>query len=47
MPDAEPKPDNAQLATIKKTDASPKGPVLTVADEDGDRKITIGADTAI
>ena len=42
-PDAEPGPDNAQLvATIKSTNASPEGPVLTVADKDGDRKITIG-----
>ena len=47
-PDAEPGPDNAQLvATIKKTDASPEGPVLTIADKDKDRKITIGPDTAI
>ena len=47
-PDAEPEPDNAQLvATIKNTNASPEGPVLTVADKDGDRKITIGPDTAI
>ena len=47
-PDAEPGPDNAQLvATIKNTNASPEGPVLTVADKDGDRKITIGPDTAI
>ena len=47
-PDAEPGPDNAQLvATIKNTDASPEGPVLTVADKDGDRKITIGPDIAI
>jgi hypothetical protein len=47
-PDAEPGPDNAQpIATIKKTDASPEGPVLTVAGKDGDRKITIGPDTAI
>ena len=45
-PDAEPRPDNAQ-ATIKNTNASPEGPVLTVADKDGDRKITIGPDTAI
>ena len=31
IPDAEPGPDNAQLvAIIKKTDASSKGPVLTV-----------------
>jgi hypothetical protein len=44
-PDAEPGPDNAQLvATIKNTN---KGTVLTVADKDGDRKITIGPDTAI
>jgi hypothetical protein len=43
-PDAEPGPDNAQLvATIK----NPEGPVLTVADKDGDRKITIGPETAI
>src|ERR1700719_1774504 len=47
-PDAESGPDNAQLvATIKNTNASPEGPVLTVADKDGDRKITIGPDTAI
>src|SRR6202045_634202 len=47
-PNAEPGPDNAQLvATIKNTNASPEGPVLTVADKDGDRKITIGPDTVI
>ena len=48
-PDAEPGTDNAQLvATIKNTNASPEGPVLTVADnKEGDRKITIGPDTAI
>ena len=47
-PDPEPGPDNAQrVATIKNTNASPEGPVLTVADKDGDRKITIGPDTAI
>ena len=47
-PDAEPGPDNAQLvATIKKTNASPEGSVLTVAGKDEDRKITIGPDTAI
>jgi hypothetical protein len=47
-PDAEPGPDNAQLvATIKNTNTSPEGPVLTVADKDGDRKITIGPNTAI
>jgi hypothetical protein len=47
-PDAEPGPDNAQLvATIKKTDASPEGPVLIIPDKDKDRKITIGPDTAI
>ena len=47
-PEAEPGPDNAQLvATIKKTYASPEGPVLTIADKDKDRKITIGPDTAI
>ena len=44
-PDAEPGPDNAQL--VKNTNASPEGLVLTVADKDGDRKITIGPDTAI
>jgi hypothetical protein len=47
-PDAEPGLENAQLvATIKSTNASPEGPVLTVADKDGDRKITIGPDTAV
>jgi hypothetical protein len=47
-PDAESGPDNAQrVATIKNTNASPEGPVLTVADKDGDQKITIGPDTAI
>ncbi len=47
-PEAESGPDNAQLvATIKKTDAPPGGPVLTIADKDRDRKITIGPDTAI
>ena len=47
-PDPESGPDNTQrLATIKNTNASPEGPVLTVADKDGDRKITIGPDTAI
>ena len=47
-PEAGPGPDNAQLvATIKKTDASPEGSVLTMADNDRDRKITIGPDTAI
>jgi hypothetical protein len=48
-PDAEPGTDNAQLvATIKNTNASPEGPVLTVADnKEGDRKINIGPDTAI
>jgi hypothetical protein len=48
-PDAESGTDNAQLvATIKNTNASPEGPVLTVADnKEGDRKITIGPDTAI
>jgi hypothetical protein len=47
-PEAESGPDNAQrVATIKNTNASPEGPVLTVADKDGDRKITIGPDTAI
>ena len=47
-PDAEPGPDNAQLvATIKNINASAEGPVLTVADKDGDRKITIGPETAI
>ena len=47
-PDAEPGADNAQLVvTIKKTDASPEGPVLTIVDKDKDRQITIGPDTAI
>ena len=47
-PDAEPGSDNAQLVvTIKKTDASPEGPVLTIVDKDKDRQITIGPDTAI
>jgi hypothetical protein len=47
-PDAETGSDNAQLvATIKKVDTSPEGPVLTVADKNEDRKITIGTDTAI
>jgi hypothetical protein len=47
-PDAESGPDNAQrVATIKNINTSPEGPVLTVADKDGDRKITIGPDTAI
>jgi hypothetical protein len=47
-PDAEPGPDNAQLvATIKKTDASPEGPILIIPDKDKDRKITIASDTAI
>jgi hypothetical protein len=47
-PDTEPGSDNAQLvATIKKTDASPEGPVLIIPDKDKDRKITIGPDTAI
>ena len=46
--EAESGPDNAQLvATIKKTDAFPEGPVLTIVDKDRDRKITIGPDTAI
>jgi hypothetical protein len=45
-PDAEPGPDNAPLvATIKKTNASPEGPVLTVAGKDGDGKTTTGPDT--
>ena len=47
-PDAAAGSDNAQLvATIKKTDTSPEGPVLTVAEKNEDRKITIGTDTAI
>ena len=47
-PDAETGSDNAQLVvTIKKTDAAPEGPVLTVVDKDKDRQITIGPDTAI
>jgi hypothetical protein len=40
--------DNVQLvATIKKVDTSPQGPVLTVAYKNEDLKITIGTDTAI
>jgi hypothetical protein len=47
-PEAEPGPDNAQLvATIKKTNGSPEGSVLTVADKGEVRNITIGPDTAI
>ena len=47
-PDAEAGADNAQLVvTIKKTDASPEGPVLTIVDKDKDLQITIGPDTAI
>jgi hypothetical protein len=53
-PDVEPGSDNAQpvatmqpVATIKKTDTSPEGPVLTVAEKNEDRKITIEPDTAI
>jgi hypothetical protein len=47
-PDAEPGPGDAQLiATIKKTDASPEGHVLTIADKDRDQKIIVGPDTAI
>ena len=46
-PDAEPGPDNAQLVTIKETNASPEGPVLTLAVKGEDRKITIEPDTAI
>ena len=46
-PDAEPGPDNAELVAIKNTNTSPEGTVLTVADKDGDRKITIGPDTVI
>ena len=47
-PDAEPGTDNAQVVvTIKNTNTSSEGTVLTVADKDGDRKITIGPDTAI
>ena len=47
-PDVEPGTDNAQLvAPIKNTNTSREGTVLTVADKDGDRKITIGPDTAI
>jgi hypothetical protein len=46
--DSEPGPDSAQLiATIKKTDASPEGHVLTIADKDKDQKIIVGPDTAI
>jgi hypothetical protein len=45
---AAPGPDNAQVvATIKETDASPEGPVLTVAVKGEDQKMTIGPDTAI
>ena len=47
-PDAEPGPDNAQLvATIKKTDTTPEGPVLTVAGKNESLKIAIGPDTEI
>jgi hypothetical protein len=47
-PDVEPGSDNAQpVATIKKTDTSPEGPVLTVAEKNEDRKITIEPETAI
>jgi hypothetical protein len=47
-PDVEPGSDNAQLvATIKKTDTSLEGPVLTVAEKNEDQKITIEPDTAI
>jgi hypothetical protein len=47
-PDADTGSDSAQrVATIKKVDTSREGPVLTVADKNEDRKITIGADTAI
>jgi hypothetical protein len=46
-PDAEPGSDNAQLvATIKKVDTAPEGPVLTVAGKNEDLKIAIGPDTA-
>jgi hypothetical protein len=47
-PDAEAGSDNAQLvATIKKTDITPEGPVLTVAGKSESLKIAIGPDTEI
>jgi hypothetical protein len=47
-PDTEAGSGNAQpVATIKKTDTSPEGPVLTVAEKNEDLKITIKPDTAI
>jgi hypothetical protein len=48
-PDAEAGSDGAQpIATIKKTDITPEGPVLTVADKnEGLNKIAIGPDTEI
>jgi hypothetical protein len=48
-PDAEAASDNAQLvATIKKTDRTPEGPVLTVADKNEDlKKMAVGRDTEI
>jgi hypothetical protein len=47
-PDAEAGSDNAQLvATIKNTDTTPEGPVLTVAGKNESLKIAIGPDTEI
>jgi hypothetical protein len=48
-PDAEAGSDSAQpIATIKKTDITPEGPVLTVADKnEGLNKMAIGPDTEI
>lgn len=48
-PDAEAGSDNAQLvATVKKTEGSPEGPVLTIADKNEDlKKIAVGPDTEI
>jgi hypothetical protein len=47
-PDAEAGSDTAQLvATIKKTDTTPEGPVLTVAGKNESLKIAIGPDTEI
>jgi hypothetical protein len=48
-PDAETGSDSAQpIATIKKTDSTPKGPVLTIADKnEALKKIAVGPDTDI
>jgi hypothetical protein len=48
-PDAEAESDHTQLvATIKKTDSTPDGPVLTIADKNEDlKKMAIGPDTKI